>query len=294
MSAQEAAPGHRGEMVGIAGGRRLRLVRAGPEVSSCPTVLLEAGSFGFSADWAAVQAGLAAHGLRSLAYDRAGLGHSDPGPEPRDSRAIVWDLEGLLQEAGEGGPFILCGHSMAGLHVRLFAGRNRDRVRAVVLVDAATPESMDEPVVRHFVDQFARLSRLAAWGASAGLQKPLSGALGDAIGLPLAAKLEKRSAFADVRHNRWASAEVQVWPQGAEQARAAGPYDPDWPVGVVLTGRDGQSGARHDMQTAPARESRHGFILHAPGANHASLLGARHGGRVVEAILRAEEAAAKS
>ena len=66
--------------------------------------MLEAGSFGFSADWAAVQARLAAEGLRSLAYDRAGLGLSDPGPEPRDSQAIVGDLEALLAALGETGP----------------------------------------------------------------------------------------------------------------------------------------------------------------------------------------------
>ncbi|MGH6957440.1 MAG: alpha/beta hydrolase, partial [Caulobacteraceae bacterium] len=73
-------PYGRGRRVGIEDGRRLRLVEAGPASSPRPLVLLEAGSFGFSADWAAVQEKLAAEGLRSLAYDRAGLGGSDPGP----------------------------------------------------------------------------------------------------------------------------------------------------------------------------------------------------------------------
>ena len=59
-----------------------------------------------------------------LAYDRAGLGLSDPGPSPRDGLAIAYDLERLLAEAGEAGPYLLVGHSMAGLHTRLFAGRN--------------------------------------------------------------------------------------------------------------------------------------------------------------------------
>jgi pimeloyl-ACP methyl ester carboxylesterase len=274
--------------------RRMRVVRAGPPRSHRPTVLLEAGSFGFSADWAAVQDKLAAAGLRSLAYDRAGLGRSDPGPAPRDSRAIVSDLEHLLEMAGEAGPLILCGHSMAGLHVRLFAGRNRARVKGVVLVDAATPEGMDEPIVRQYVGHFGRLSKLAAWGASAGIQRPLSGALGDAIGLPQPAKAEKHWAFADAVHNHWAAAEAQAWAADAEEARIVGPYDPAWPVAVVLTGAAGQSGPRIDMLTAPARESRHGFVVYAPGANHASLLGARHGGRVVEAILKVEHAAEKA
>src|SRR5437763_1357209 len=90
------------------GGRKLRL----------------AGAFGLAADFAAIQEKLSAEGLRSCAYDRAGMGWSDPGPEPRDSDAIVGDLEKLIAASGERGPFILMGHSMAGLHTRLFAARN--------------------------------------------------------------------------------------------------------------------------------------------------------------------------
>src|SRR6185503_6844969 len=63
----------RGEFVDI-GGRRLRIVRAGPAQSARPTVVLEHGAFGCASDWQVVQDRLAAKGLRSLAYDRAGLG----------------------------------------------------------------------------------------------------------------------------------------------------------------------------------------------------------------------------
>ena len=45
------------------------------------------------------------------------------------------------------------------------------------------------------------------------------------------------------------------------------------------------------MQTAPADASRHGFVIHVPGANHASLLGERHAGHIVRAILSVEAAA---
>eukprot|EP01030_Chromulinospumella_sphaerica_P033167 gene33167-34000_t len=73
-----------GRLVDI-GGRRLNLVCAGPEQADGPLVVFEAGAFGLSADFGAVQEGLAAKGVRSCAYDRAGLGRSDPGPSPRDS-----------------------------------------------------------------------------------------------------------------------------------------------------------------------------------------------------------------
>jgi pimeloyl-ACP methyl ester carboxylesterase len=291
MSAAEQQAAPRGLTAEVAGGRRMRYALAGPDASRRPLVVLEAGSFGFSADWAAVQAKLAAEGLRSIAYDRAGLGLSDPGPMPRDSNAIVGDLEILLASIDEPGPYLLCGHSMAGMHVRLFADRNAAQVRAIVLVDATTPEAMDLPATAHFVGQFANLSRLAAWGATIGIQRPLAGALGDAIGLPAVAKEEKRRAFADPVHNRWAAAEVEAWHADAAEARAAEPYDPAWPVAVVLTGDGRQPPTRHAVQTAPANASRHGFIIHVPGSNHASLLGERHAGHIVRAILQVEAAA---
>ena len=281
----------RGRTAEIAEGRRMRYVLAGPDASPRPLVVLEAGSFGFSADWAAVQEQLAAEGLRSLAYDRAGLGVSDPGPMPRDSLAIVSDLEVLLAVIDEAGPLIVCGHSMAGMHVRLFAARNAARMRALVLVDATTPEAMDHPAAAHLVGQFANLSKLAAWGASLGIQRPLAGALGDAIGLPRTAKEEKRRAFSDPVHNRWAAAEVNAWNADAAAARAAEPYDPAWPVAVVLTGDGRQPLARHALQTAPADASERGVVFHVPGANHASLLGERHAGHIVRAILRVEASA---
>ena len=118
------------------GGRRLPAILAGPTQTTGPLALLESGAFGFSADWSAVQERLASRGVRSLAYDRAGLGFSDPGPRPRDGAAIVGDLEALLQALCVATPLVLCGHSMAGLHLRLFCARNRPRVSGVVLVDA--------------------------------------------------------------------------------------------------------------------------------------------------------------
>jgi pimeloyl-ACP methyl ester carboxylesterase len=291
MSAEAASPQPRGQMVDIGAGRRLHIVCAGPAAGGRPTVLLEAGAFGFSADWAAVQAKLADVGLRSCAYDRAGLGFSDPGPPPRDSGAIVDDLEALLAAEGETGPFILCGHSMAGLHLRVLAARDPSRVVGVVLVDAVTPEAMDEAAERQGVANFNMLAQLASLGAASGLLRPLGASFGDSIGLPPQAKAEKHWAFGNPRHNRWAAAESEQWPQDAAEAEKAGPYDPDWPVAVILTGDERSAGPRQATESAPAKASRQGFILYVPGANHATLLGETYGGRIVEAILDVEAAA---
>ena len=67
-----------GAMIDV-GGRRMHIDCAGAR-STKPTVVFESGAFGFSADWDVVQTRLTAEGLRSCAYDRAGMGFSDPGP----------------------------------------------------------------------------------------------------------------------------------------------------------------------------------------------------------------------
>ena len=165
MAAPSQSSSPRGRLLAVDGERRMHVVFAGPPDSPNPLVVLEAGAFGISADWAAVQEALAVAGYRSMAYDRAGLGRSDPGPGPRDGLAIVGDLERLLGAVNENGRLILCGHSMAGLHVRLFAARNPARIVGVVLVDAAAPEAMDSGLVSTGIEQFANLSRAFAWGA---------------------------------------------------------------------------------------------------------------------------------
>jgi pimeloyl-ACP methyl ester carboxylesterase len=74
---------------------------------------------------------------RACAYDRAGLGQSDPGTEPRDSRQIVKELHTLLMNAGIEGPYVLVGHSLGGMYMRLFADYYQEEIAGLVLVDSA-------------------------------------------------------------------------------------------------------------------------------------------------------------
>lgn len=289
MSAASQPP-MRGRMIDI-GGRSLHLVCAGPQ-DSRPVVVFEAGAFGLSADWGAVQKTLAGQGVRSCAYDRAGLGRSDPGPAPRDGVAVASDFEKLMAASGEPGPYIYVGHSMAGLYARLFAGRNPDKVAGLVLVDAATPETAKLPEAQRFISGFVAASRMAGWGASAGLFKPVAPWFGDRIGLPDEAAGEKKRAFARGAHNRWAANEVTQWRAASEQAAALPPYDPDIPVAVVTAGPEAGREAWKKIQTGPARASRHGYIRHVDRAGHATLLGLGHADEIVKAILFVRDAAA--
>ena len=282
-----SAAGHpvpRGRMVDIGEGRSLRLVCEGSS-SDRPLVWLEAGAFGFAADWGATQAALSAAGWRSCAYDRAGMGFSPPGPAPRDGLAIVSDFEKLVAASGEKGPFILVGHSMAGLRLREYAGRNPDKVAGLVLVDAATADASETEAFKPFIEAFSTASRWAARGASIGLYKPLVyTSLGDKIGLPPAAKAEKRWAFANGAHNRTAAAEVTLWSRSADQATAVPAYDPKWPVAVVTAGPVKGREQRKAMQAAPAERSERGYVDHVEAATHTRLLGEQFAGHIVKAV----------
>lgn len=273
----------RGELVDI-GGRRLRAVLRAPDGAHGPLIVLECGAFGCAADWAVVQERLAAKGMRSLAYDRAGLGHSDPGPLPRDGEAVSADLEALLAALGETGPLVAVGHSMAGLFLRVFTPRNRDRVLGVVLVDAVTPELILERDGARAIHTYRGAMKVVGWWSGLGFMRPVSLVIGDLIGLEGEASTEKRRIYGSPIHTRWSAEEVQAWPRTSEIARAIGPFDPDLPVAVVTAGGETVSPRLKAVQVVPANGSRHGYIDHVHGANHANLLGRRFADPIVRGV----------
>lgn len=115
------------------GGRRLAMREAG---SGVPPVVLEMGLGAAGNCFDMVAERLAAI-TRTVWYDRANLGQSDPAPTPRTIADFVGDLHALLAGADIAGPYVLVGHSLGGLTVRLYRERFPATVAAVVLVDAA-------------------------------------------------------------------------------------------------------------------------------------------------------------
>jgi pimeloyl-ACP methyl ester carboxylesterase len=141
-----------GKLVDV-GGYRLHIHSTG-DGGPGPTVVLDAGWLDCSLNWCLVQPEVAKF-ARVCAYDRAGMGWSDVGPLPRDSRQIVRELHMLLKNAGVPGPYVLVGHSFGGGNVRLFAHEYPQEVAGLVLVDSVAE------------DQWPRLpeqvKRLYAW-----------------------------------------------------------------------------------------------------------------------------------
>jgi pimeloyl-ACP methyl ester carboxylesterase len=115
------------------GTHKLNIVCTGASEAR-PVVILEAGGGGSSSSWKSVQATLP-EAIRACAYDRAGSGKSDPGPEPRTMDAEVRDLHALLEKSKITGPIVLVGHSLGAILARLYLARFPESVAGIVLLD---------------------------------------------------------------------------------------------------------------------------------------------------------------
>ncbi|MCL5995131.1 MAG: alpha/beta fold hydrolase [Chloroflexi bacterium] len=121
------------------GGYRLHIYCTGAQQAGAPTVILESLFPGTVSNWAWVQPEIAKV-TRVCAYDRAGHGWSDPGPEPRDARQHAHELHALLQNANVAGPYVLVGHSLGGLFVRMYATLYPAEVAGMVLLEGSHPD----------------------------------------------------------------------------------------------------------------------------------------------------------
>lgn len=160
VATPSAATGDFAGLVEIGNGRRLYLACRG---SGRPTVILEAGYRSPATVWSddlvfpddprtMVFEGVASF-TRVCLYERPGVAaivaddlqpsRSDPAPMPRTVEAIVADLHTLLQVAEVPGPYVLVGHSLGGLMVRLYQATYPNEVAGLVLVDAF-PEQLRE------------------------------------------------------------------------------------------------------------------------------------------------------
>ena len=129
-----------GRMVDL-GGYRLHINCQGSSQAGSPTVVIDAASGEFSLHWAAVQHKVAEF-TRVCTYDRAGMGWSDRSRKPYTAMRTVEELHTLLMQAGVEPPYVLVGHSLGGLNVRLYAHEHPDQVAGLILVDPAHEEQL--------------------------------------------------------------------------------------------------------------------------------------------------------
>jgi pimeloyl-ACP methyl ester carboxylesterase len=133
---REIAPVTRGQV--HLGGRTLRWVESG---AGTPTVVLIAGRNDTSLTWGPVLAALAGR-TRAVAYDRAGLGDSDPDFKTISAERTVADLSRLINVVSAG-PCVVAGHSYGGLLALMQAAYHPGQLAGLVLVDPVLPALMD-------------------------------------------------------------------------------------------------------------------------------------------------------
>jgi pimeloyl-ACP methyl ester carboxylesterase len=137
-----------------------------------PTVILAAGSLEYSLFWALVQPEVAGF-TRVCSYDRAGYGWSESSPRPRTATIMVEELHTLLTNGKIEGPYVLVGHSLGGMMMRVYAHKYPDEVAGLVLVDSIHEEQItrlpeiQKRLLQEGVGQFRMLALLSSTGIMA-------------------------------------------------------------------------------------------------------------------------------
>jgi pimeloyl-ACP methyl ester carboxylesterase len=197
------------------------------------------------------------------------------------------ELKALLNAAGEKGPYVLVGHSMAGLLTRAYLSQNPQDVVGLVLIDAADPSAISIPEAQVWIKRYQRLASIGAGFAQFGLVKPLAPFYANRIGLSGAPLREKRRMFGAPSHMRASAAEIAATIDGAEAAIAADRYLEAIPVATVTAGpASAGRNAWKEAQARPARLSKRGSSINIEAASHTTILGPIYGQAVIDAIAR--------
>jgi pimeloyl-ACP methyl ester carboxylesterase len=133
-------------------------------------IVFISGNGSDSSAWANIEPRTREMGVRTVLYDRAGLGQSDLRPGPYTIDDEVNGLQRALELCGVNGSIVLVAHSYGGAISTLLAHSDA-RIEGLVSIDAVLPgdlnESVVESVLAEYTPQFAELEKVAPQLASA-------------------------------------------------------------------------------------------------------------------------------
>jgi pimeloyl-ACP methyl ester carboxylesterase len=104
-----------------------------------PTIVLDAGAGMFSSGWRWVMPEISAV-TRVCAFDRSGLGWSEPTLPPYDGVSAAIELNELLKQADIQKPFIYVGHSLGANLGTIYHHQYPGDLSALVMLEPADPE----------------------------------------------------------------------------------------------------------------------------------------------------------
>jgi pimeloyl-ACP methyl ester carboxylesterase len=300
LAACSPAPSGPGQRYDV-GGHALYMVCSGSAAPAQPTVIIEGGLGSMTPFYAWIQQGVARF-ARVCSYDRAGLGWSDDSDKPHDAAESTRQLHALLAAAGVRPPYVLAGHSLAGLLMPVYADTYPDEVAGLVFLDPSHPRQWAAlPGGEDGVAKGKRLFRLLGYAAAVGathLYNPLLGSGGWFDRLPAEAQLQLRRFGNQSRTYFTAYAEFDAFAQSAREAAAVTSFG-DRPLVVVTAGRtaasDGAALATADelgrvlqqLHGEIAALSTRGRHVIVAGATHMTLIAdARYADQAVDEIRR--------
>jgi pimeloyl-ACP methyl ester carboxylesterase len=259
-----------------------------------PTVIFESGLMSTVLSWRDLQPEIAKT-TRTVSYDRAGLGWSDPGPETRDAGQIVNELRILLDRVRILPPYVLVGHSFGGLTTRLFAARYPEEVCGLVLIDPVVPgewnpgSERNQKSIRVGSRILRRAAAMSRWGVLrflAFLMRAGAGALAEPLvraisrGAPKGDGTTKSPLFWNLpeaergmAHVFWVqekfaktiASQLQCLPGGCAQVAAAGSLEG---ISITVISAANTPAERRAEQIGTARLSSRGKHLVATRSGH--------------------------
>jgi pimeloyl-ACP methyl ester carboxylesterase len=268
-----------GRIVDIAG-CRLHLQTAG---RAGPSVILEAGLGGMSSAWGWIQPETAKFS-RVVSYDRAGLGWSGPDNSPKTAALAMQRLRSMLQLSRVPPPYVLVGHSMGGLFMRVFADLYPNEVAGMVLLDAVHPDQhlRSSAISMHMRSGF-RFLTVVPLLAQLGYVRLTRLFYAWTEGLPARQAAEAEAFLSSYRHLKTTCVESRAWETFCDEVRNTRGLG-DTPLAVVTACRAVLPG-HPELQRELATLSSDSVHFSVTCADHVSLVTRReHALLVVEAI----------
>jgi pimeloyl-ACP methyl ester carboxylesterase len=246
-----------------------------------PTVVLDAALGAMSAHWVRVQREVSGT-TRVCAYDRAGMGWSERGPEPRDAKQVSGELHALLKGAGIEGPYVLAGHSFGGLYMQTYAARYPEEVAGVALIESSHPKQFSRlPEARDSYEQTKLVFTVGSLLSWIGVVR-LFGLNPAPPELPHQQRAQLDALGPSTRQMSTTAQEFRASPQTTDQAQSLGSLG-DAPLAVVSAGTQSPDWLElQDELAALSSDSTHRVV---EGATHTSVVYDRGDARATSAAI---------
>ncbi|WP_437919906.1 alpha/beta fold hydrolase [Sphingobacterium sp. LRF_L2] len=105
------------------------------------TVVFMSGMGSNHSIWKEVQDRVSKHAT-TISYDRNGILFSESSQQPITNENVSAELEQLLTKTDCPKPYILVGHSMAGIYLRPFISKHQSNIQGIVFAEAAHPRQL--------------------------------------------------------------------------------------------------------------------------------------------------------